>query len=356
MAAKRTVELVTAAPVPEPSAADVAAEAMEPPREKATPQRGPTGQFLPASKPTEREWKPDVNPFESMRGQFKPPADGDAPPAEEAPETPPAEEAPEETPPAAAQGVEVPTAYLTAEQRKELATRLEQSKAERHKDTELQRMQKELETAKQRGPVQLKDFLAAKGFASQEELLEAMLLGRNLDGGDAPATAPPVNPEIAALRAKIDQLEKERNEERQAAMAATTQAQRAAAVQTLQTRFTKETHPMLASLKQYDALMQRCEQLYDGTTDVHQIAQLAAAEMEDSLRSAYPDIAAVVAAGAPAAKPLASVPAAAAAMVKPKPSVGSRGGAVATPPADDGPLDPAERSVWAKQKMGWKTF
>lgn len=358
MAAKRTVEVVAAAPIAEPSAADVAAEATEQPREKATPQRGPTGQFLPASKPTEREWKPDSNPFESMRGQYKPPADGEAPPAEtpDPDATPPGEEAPaEETPPAAAQGVEVPTAYLTAEQRKELATRLEQSKAERHKDTELQRMQRELETAQRKSPLSKAEFLRQAGYATQEDLLEALLIGKDVFGaGDAPPSKP-IDPELAAVKAELAQMKQERDQEKQAAMVAASQAEIAGAIQVLQTNFTKDSHPMIATLRQYGALWKKCDGLYDGATNIHHVAQLAAAELEDQLRKDFPDVAAMFPAGpAPAKAP--PVAATAAALAKPKPSVGSRGGAVATPPAEDGPMDSAERTIWVKQRQGWKTF
>lgn len=360
MAVKRKVEVDTSG----------SSEPAPPPEKAAAAPRNATGQFLPAREAApakEPDAAPDAKHSLSLRDLLKasepPKAEGEEPPAaEEANDdpdaSPPAEDGDAPTEEEAA-GAETPKvtevgAYLTPEQRKELAARLELSKAERVKDGELQRLQAELTAAQQKTPLTMRQFLTAKGFSSQEELLEAMLLGKNLDDDGIPTAPAKTNdPEVAQLRGELEKMKQERAAERQAIQRQSAEADRTQSVQFLTSMFTPATHPMVCAMKGHGEIFNRYAKLYNGQGDGRPIAQVAAAELEDELRAAYPEIAAALVSKRP---PVPAAKEDAPPAAKPKPSVGARGGARSTEVNDDLPMDPTERQLAVKERLGMKLF
>ncbi|HVQ52660.1 MAG TPA: hypothetical protein VMS92_21705 [Mycobacterium sp.] len=261
---------------------------------------------------------------------------------DEAEETPAAAEKPPEP---AATDV---TKYLTKEQRAELATRLDASKAQRAEQRRIQELDTELrEAKKQLASGDLDSFLRARGL-TREQHLENLLLGRDQQVEQGTTK----DPHVAALEAKIAAMEGERAQEKAAIAQQQKQQVDQQAVQRLSTMVTKDTgHVMIARLRQHGVLLQRCEEAMTSDADVNEVAAVEASKLEDQLRAAYPDLYAEWStAPAPAAE---AAPVSAAAALTKKPAVGNRGGK-AKESHDPLSLDTDERHEQVKRMFGWK--
>lgn len=342
------------------------------PPEPAAAPRASNGQFLggrqlkTVPEGTTREWVNEGNPFDGPRAEIenvlaaaaeKPEPDPpEVPPTDDPnpdPDANPPEETPVVPPAAAAAGREVQPTYLNAQQRADLARKLDESKRERVKDAEIKRVQDEHTAlqAKLNSP-RLADRIAALG-KTPEELLEDLLLGKGDADDKAVATAAGLNPEVAALRAEIDALKNERKAEKDQFAQQQQQQVVTQAIAKLATTVTKANgYLMIEALKQHHALLQEIEQTYDGASDIAAVTQVVADRVEGKLREMYPDVAAVLAAGGTAAEARAAAP-----VATKKPAMGARGGtARADAPSDGLPMDPGERHMAVKDMFypTWK--
>lgn len=290
-----------------------------------------------------------------IRGGDEPAPDPEKPgntedqPDDEAEETPAAAEAkPEEA------QTDV-TKYLTKEQRAELTTRLDQGKSQRAEQKRIAELDQELQAAKrQLASGTLDDWLKARGL-TREAHLENLMLGRDQQVEQGTQ----VDPHVAALKAELDAVKAERAAEKAAYQRQQEEQVNAQAVTRLQGMVTKASgFTMIAALKQHGRLLARLNESFDGSVDIGQVTQVEAARLEDELREAYPDVAAVLASGGTASEaraaaedPLPPVTAAAALSGK-KPAVGNRGGK-AKEAHDPLSLDETERHAQVKRMFGW---
>lgn len=352
--------------------ADNDASAVEAPPEAP---RASNGQFQPRGgnralktmpEPTERAWENDTSAYANPRASIEdilaasaeadpdaagPPADVE--PSEDPDQAPPAEAA---APAAAApppETREVQPTYLNAEQRAALARRLDESKAQRAKDVAFQKLETDHKAllAKLNSP-RLADRIEAAG-KTPEEMLEDLLMGRGDAADTAVASAAGVSPEVAELRAQVEALRKERADEKAAAVQQATQQQKQQAVTRLGAIVTREQgFHMIASLRQHQRLLDEIEAVYDGSSDIAQVTQVVADRIEAELRTSFPEVAAVLAAGGSGAAVAAAAKADGAPVQgKAKASLGARGRVPANDePVNDLPMDPGERHQGTKDR------
>lgn len=358
------------------SEADNDATAVEAPVVRASNgqfQRANGRALVAAPEPEVSTWQNDAGVYRDPSQRIEDllaeaPAD-DAP--EVAPDADPAD--PDQTPPESTPAVaappvavskppetrEVQPTYLNAAQRADVMRKLETSKREREKDAEIKRVQDEHTalTTKLNSP-RLADRIAALG-KTPEELLEDLLMGRGDADDKAVAVAAGVNPEVAALRAKVDAMEKKEADREAAAQRQTTEAETLRAVNMLATKVNRESgHVMIHALRQHGRLFTEIDQLYDGSTEIGAVTAVVADRIEDQLRRDFPEVAAVLAAGgSPSAVAAAAKADGAPAPAKAKASLGARGRAPTNDePVNDLPLDPGERHQGTKDRFfsGWR--
>lgn len=316
--------------------------------------------------PIERQWENDAPTYHNDIADVLAEADAAEAAVEGQPPAPPPPDAadpdqapPDETaPPAAAakpaETREVEPTYLSAAQRADVMRKLEQSKREREKDVEIQRIQKEHEALQaQLSSPRLAERIKALG-KTPEELLEDLLLGRGDADDKAVATAAGVNPEVAELRATVAAMQKKEADREAAQQKQAADAETLRAVNVLAAKVNKDSgHVMIHALRQHGRLLSEIEGEYDGTIDVNAVAAVIADRIETQLRTAYPDVAAVLAAGgSPAAVAAAAKVDGAPVQVKAKPSLGARGRVPTNDePVNDLSLDPGERHQGTKDRF-----